>query len=239
MNWIRIYISSPSFSILVNGSPSGHFSPERGLRQGDPLSPFLFILGMEVLSRLLLCQESQDLLKGIKIARNCYPISHLLFADDFILFAKATSLVVVTLNSCLDLYCQWSGQAINTSKSLVHFSKNTATSSINSISGFFPFKRASISSKYLGLPFFFGKSKSATFKDILEKVLGKIEGWRAKTLSQVGCTVLIKSVAAYIPAYAMSSFVLPISFNNSLDKIFKNISWGFPKDKSKNLFLKS
>jgi hypothetical protein len=106
INWIRICISSPSFSILINGSPFGHFSPKKGLYQGDPLSPFLFILGMEVLSRLLLRQESQDLQKGIKIACNCSPISHLLFADDLILFAKATSSVAVTLNSCLDLYCR-------------------------------------------------------------------------------------------------------------------------------------
>jgi hypothetical protein len=91
INWIRICITSPSFSILINGSPFGLFNPKRGLRQGDPLSHFLFILGFEVLSRLLIGQESQDLLKGIKIARSCSLISHLLFADDLILFAKATS----------------------------------------------------------------------------------------------------------------------------------------------------
>jgi hypothetical protein len=72
-----------------------------------------------------------------------------------------------------------------------------ASSTINSISGIFPFKRASIFSKYLGLLLFFGKSKCATFKDILEKVSGKIEGWRAKTLSQASHTMLIKSVAKY------------------------------------------
>ena len=160
-------------------------------------------------------------MKGIKIACNCSPISHLLFADDLILFAKATSSKTVILNSCLDLYCQWSGQAINIPKSLVHFSKNTPTSTINSISGIFPFKRALISSKYVGLPLFFGKSKSADFKDTMEKVSGKIEGWCAKTLSQVGHTVLIKSVVASISSYAMSSFLLPISFSNYLDRTFK------------------
>jgi hypothetical protein len=78
------------------------------------------------------------------------------------------------------------------------------------------------SSKYLGLPLFFGKSKSADFKDILDKVSGKIEGWRAKTLSQAERTVLIKSMASTIPSYAMSSFLLPISISTSLDRIFKN-----------------
>ena len=113
INWIKICITSPSFYILFNGSLFGLFNPARGFHQGDPLSPFLFILAIEVISRLLLHQESQDLLKGIKIAWNCSPISHLLFVNDLILFAKATSLEEVILKSCLDQYCLWSGQANN------------------------------------------------------------------------------------------------------------------------------
>jgi hypothetical protein len=85
--WVRTFITSTSFSILLNGSPFGHFTPERGLRHGDPLSPFLFILGSEVLSRLLLREESIESLKGIRIARNCAPINHQLFANDLFLFA--------------------------------------------------------------------------------------------------------------------------------------------------------
>ena len=205
----------------------------------DPLSPFLFILETEVLSRLLIRQESQALPKGIKIACSCAPISHLLFADDLILFAIVTSKEVFNLNSCLELYNRWSGQSINISKSSIHFSKNTTTSTINSISGIFPFKRASIFSKYLGLPLSFGKAKFAAFKDKLEKVSRKIEGWRAKTLSQAGRTILIKSAAATIPSYAMSTFLLPTSLTFTLDRIFKKNWWGFPKDKSRNLSLKS
>jgi hypothetical protein len=124
-------------------------------------------------------------------------------------------------------------------KSSIHFSKNTVSSTINSISGIFPFKRASVSSKYLGLPLLFGKAKTSAFKDILEKVSGKIEGWRAKTLSQAGRSVFVKSVAATIISYAMSSFLLPISITSSLDRTFKSFLWGFPKDKARNLSLKS
>jgi hypothetical protein len=148
-------------------------------------------LGTEVLSHLLLRQESQDFLKGTKIACSCAPIYHLVFVDDLIFFAKATSSEAANLNSCLDLYCRWSRQAINISKSSIHFSKNTATSTINSISGIFPFKRALISSKYLGLPLFFGKAKSIAFKDILEKVSRKIEGWHAKIYLKLGVQCLL------------------------------------------------
>jgi hypothetical protein len=157
-------------------------------------------LGTEVISHLLIRSESQDLLKGIKINRNCSPISHLLFADDLILFAKATSSEANILRLVLDHYCSWSGQAINVLKSSINFSKNTAPTAIASISSILPYKRTSNSSKYLGLPLFFGKSKMGAFKDILAKVSEKIEGWRAKTLSQAGQTVLIKSVAASIPS---------------------------------------
>jgi ribonuclease HI len=73
----------------------------------------------------------------------------------------------------------------------------------------------------------------------LDRVSQKIEGWRAKTLSQAGRTVLIKSVASTIPSYAMSSFLIPRSISTSLDRIFKNFWWGFPIHKSRNLSLKS
>jgi hypothetical protein len=84
-----------------------------------------------------------------------------------------------------------------------------------------------------------GNSKKRAFQGIIDKVLSKIEGWRAKTLSQAGRLVLIKSVVAALPSYAMSTFLLPLSFSNKLDRIFKNFWWGFPSKKSKNLSLKA
>jgi hypothetical protein len=128
---------------------------------------------------------------------------------------------------------------VNTSKSSLLFSKNTLDSTIRSIKGIIPYKKASPSSCYLGLPFIIGKSKKETFQPVLDKVLNKIEGWQAKTLSQAGRTVLIKANVAAIPSYTMSTYMLPISLCNTLDRGFKKIWWGFPKDKSRNLSLKS
>jgi hypothetical protein len=105
--WIRICISS-SFSILLNGNPFGLFSPKRGLRQGDPLSPFLFILGAEVFSRLMFKEERDGSIKGLRIARNYSAIHHLLFANDLLIFGKVTVSETSSIKSCLDKYCRWS-----------------------------------------------------------------------------------------------------------------------------------
>uniref|UniRef100_A0A2N9IJZ1 Reverse transcriptase domain-containing protein n=1 Tax=Fagus sylvatica TaxID=28930 RepID=A0A2N9IJZ1_FAGSY len=90
--WIESCISSVQFSVLVNGSPEGFFSCSRGLRQGDPLSPLLFLLVMEVLSRMLRKVEEEGLIRGFRAGSNAAEglcISHLLYADDTILFCDA------------------------------------------------------------------------------------------------------------------------------------------------------
>lgn len=89
VNLIMKCVSSVSFSILINGNPSPSFYPKRGLRQGDPLSPYLFILCAKVLSGLILKSQERRALHGICIARSAPEISHLFFADDSILFFRA------------------------------------------------------------------------------------------------------------------------------------------------------
>jgi hypothetical protein len=88
-------------------------------------------------------------------------------------------------------------------------------------------------------PILMGRSKRAAFQSILDSIQSKMEGWRAKTISQAGRGVLIKAVAAAVPSYAMSTFLLPKTFCRKLDQCFKNFWWGFPPKKSRNLSLKS
>jgi hypothetical protein len=120
INWVRLCISTTSFSVLLNGSPFGLFSPSRGLRQCDPLSPFLFIIGLGAISRLLYSN-----LRGFEIARSCAPLNHILFADDLVIFTTASSVEATLIKSCLDKYGCWSGQAVNIQKSTILFSKNS------------------------------------------------------------------------------------------------------------------
>jgi hypothetical protein len=198
------------------------FFSERGLRQGDPLSPFLFILGSEVLSRLLFKEESLGNIKGLKISRNNPAINHLLFADDLLIFGKANLKEASSIKSYLEKYCLWSGQTINNDKSSIRFSKNTNSITASKILNIIPFSTNSPNPIHLSLPILIGNSKNEAFQSIIDKVANKVEGWRAKTLSQATRLTLIKSVAATIPSYAMSTFLLPFSICRRLDRIFKN-----------------
>uniref|UniRef100_A0A803QPG7 Reverse transcriptase domain-containing protein n=1 Tax=Cannabis sativa TaxID=3483 RepID=A0A803QPG7_CANSA len=90
-------VSSVSFSVLINGVPQKKFEPKRGLRQGDPLSPFLFLLCHDVFSKLIMRQQAKGLVQGISLSRSRPAVSHLMFADDTILFARANERMASSL----------------------------------------------------------------------------------------------------------------------------------------------
>ena len=120
-------VTSVSYSFLVNGAPQGHVSPSQGLRKGDPLSPYLFILCTEVLSGLCTKAQNLGLLTGVKVARNSPVINHLLFADDTMFFMRSDAQSCVQLVSLLNKYEKASGQCINATKSAITFSSKTSS----------------------------------------------------------------------------------------------------------------
>jgi hypothetical protein len=124
--WITLIsecISSPSFSVLINGSPYGFFSSSCGLRQGDPLSPFLFIIGAEIFPGVLLQAELEGKFQGFNLARSCPRVSHLLFVDDLSIISRAFLEDAAAVQSCLLKYQEWSGQKVNVKKSLIMFNR--------------------------------------------------------------------------------------------------------------------
>lgn len=125
IKWISACLSSVSSEVLVNGGKSDQFKPSKGLRQGDPLSPYLFILGQEVLSRLLDKELNSANLSGVKASTKGPALTHVMYTGDIVLFSKATRHDAEILASCLDKYCDWSGQSINKNKSGICFSKHT------------------------------------------------------------------------------------------------------------------
>lgn len=113
IQWIKECLSSVSYSILLNGNPHGLIILTRGLRQGDPFSPFVFVIGMEILSRMLNKARDLSLLKRISLNANGPYISHLLYTDDILLFGQMTPREASTLQLCLWLFLQWSRKAPN------------------------------------------------------------------------------------------------------------------------------
>ena len=116
MNWILGCISSVQFVVLVNGSPSSFLPASRGIRQGCPLSPLLFILVIEGLSLLIEEAKRQGKIKGIKISARL-SLTHLLFVDDVILFGFGSLEEWRAFKNILDIFCEASGMSININKS--------------------------------------------------------------------------------------------------------------------------
>lgn len=135
------------------------FKPGRGLCQGDPLSPFLFVLVTEVLSRIIKREEQRNKIHGIKISRSAPPITNLLFVDDVILFCRANSGDARAVHHCLQTYARWSGQVVNVGKSFIHFSNNMNPDQKEVMTNIFRLPPAQKAVKYLGLPLCMPKSK--------------------------------------------------------------------------------
>jgi hypothetical protein len=232
--WIGLIsecISSPTFSILINGFPLGSISPSRGLRQGDPLSPFLFILGTEVLSRLLVNVENNGSFKGFPLARTCPRVSHLLFADDLIIFAQASVVDVGVIQSCIDKYQECSGKLVNVKKSAIMFTHKVPRSCQRAFCREVSLKSAPFHAKYLGLPLCNEKSWSCTLEHVIERVSNKVQGWKQKIMSQASRLCLIKVVAAATPVYPMSSWSFPKHTCAKIDSILRDFWWGVKEGK--------
>lgn len=121
VRWVMALVSSSSFSILVNGSPSEVFIPSRGLRQGDPLSPFLFILMMEGLGRAIKQAKATGKIKGLQLIENGQALTHQQFVDDTMLQGIPKAKEASAYKYILDALSQASGMEVNLCKSKILF----------------------------------------------------------------------------------------------------------------------
>ena len=164
--WVSLImncISTVSYSILVNGEPHGFLKPSRRIRQGDPISPYLFLLCVEGLHYLISNAKDRGSLQGTSLCRNGPKIIHLFFADDCLLFSKATLGDCATIQEILNTYENASGQQVNREKIAIFFSKATPMTSQNAIKDSLGVPIIRQYEKYLGLPSLVGRHKVESF----------------------------------------------------------------------------
>ena len=226
-------ISSTSTSLLFNGSKLPSFLASRGLRQGDPLSPYLFILCMEFLGALIDSKCALGDWTKVKASRGGPGFSHVFFADDLLLFAKANARNCAAIADVLDVFCSMSGQKVSHTKSRIFFSLNVPALIKHSIYDSLGFLPTDFLGKYLGFPILHRRQPSFDFHIITERVQAKLAGWKSRLLSPSLKLVLIKLAVTPIPEYVMQCMSVPIKVCNSIDKLCRDFLWGSIVEKRK------
>lgn len=230
-HWIKLCISTVSYSVLINGEPTQSIKPQRGLRQGDPISPYLYILCTEGLSRLIKQNIQEKKIHGFKASRSGPAISHLLFADDSLVFCKATDEESQNMLHLLNIYQRASGQEINYKKSSIAFSKGTPSQLQENIAKKFGITKVGGFGKYLGLPDHIGRKRKEVFNYLVQRIKNKLDGWYSKFLSPAGKEVLLKAVITSLPTYTMSCFLLPKLLLKEMTKAMRQFWWSVHKDR--------
>ncbi|KAL9678589.1 hypothetical protein QQ045_016436 [Rhodiola kirilowii] len=232
-DWVSMilnYVSSVRYAIRINGKITSFFVPERGLRQGDPLSPYLFILCSEWLSHSLSKFESDRIIEGIKISRGAPQITHLMFADDCLLLFKVGDGTAAALSYMLTSYEGISGQTINYNKSEIVLSPNVTEPVRSSFQALLFVKPVSHHDQYLGLPLSLKRKVTLNFSGMIDKVCNKTEGWKGKN-SAGGKEILIKAVLQALPQYAMNCFKLPEDTIKKMHSSIRRYWWSCSKSK--------
>ncbi|XP_059073459.1 uncharacterized protein LOC131874211 [Cryptomeria japonica] len=232
IKWISSMIMQFSASVLVNGNPHGFFSTSRGIRQGDPISPFLFILMAKVLGRLIAGKRDQGLWKGIEIAQGVVPTTHSQFANDTCLFEVASMCEASVMKKVLDRYLGATGQEINWLKSEVFFF-HTEGWSQRAIARVFEIKIGQLLGKFLGMPLFAGAGKSKMWKGLLDGCKAKMEGWKSKWLSLARHILMLKTVVSAMPIFPMACFKLPASIIKNMQQKMRKFLWNGSQDQDK------
>eukprot|EP00253_Pinus_taeda_P019083 PITA_19083 len=232
INWIMGCVTSVSFAVLINGATSSFFKGQRGLRQGCPLSPLLFLLVAEGLSRLILEAKRTGLLKGLEVAVNLY-ISHLLFVDDILLFTNGNLNEMKELKTILDLFMKATGMQINLRKShfiLEGFTRNECTQ----LTAIFPFDSFSMDApfKYLGFWLKPNSYKKQDWNWLVAKIEAKIGHWSFKWLSRAGRLILVNSVLQAMPVFWAALTWIPKGVLHKIKRICSRFLWSGAKEDS-------
>jgi hypothetical protein len=223
--WILTCVTSSSFAVLINGEASDFFRSGRGVRQGCPLSPLLFVLAMEGLSLLLKQNFVDGHLSGIKISR-LSRILHLIFADDVLILSKASLSEWQVINTLITHFCNASGLTVNPQKSTIHH-EGISETDLSSYKNFLPYTFSKLSSgfRYLGYFLKTGTQRAADWNWLVIRMEKKLNLWTNRWLSLGGHFILLKSVLEGQNVYWMSLETLPRLILNKLRILMFHFLW--------------
>nr|GEX29514.1 hypothetical protein [Tanacetum cinerariifolium] len=224
ITWIMKCVSTTSIFISINGSLYGFFKGKRGLRQGDPLSPYLFTLIMETLTLML--QRGMRNASAFTYHRYCSKLEllNLCFADDLFLFARGDVDSVSVIKNALFEFKEASGLVPSLPKSTAYFC-NVPNFTKIVILQTLPFEEGRLHVKYLGMPLVSSRLIFRDCKGLLEKVQARIDDWKNKSLSAAGRLQLIRSVIGFMHVYWASVFILPSQVLLDIEQLIRAFLW--------------
>lgn len=228
IKWMKLCVKTHSFAILVEGQPvGGWISPQRGVRQGCPLAPLLFILAADVLAICTNRVCARGLLRGFQTPSCQQGIPLLQYADDTMFLMEGSSAAAAKVSMLMEIFSDLSGLKLNRAKSsVIGFGMSTEELACCSQALSTPTKTLPI--QYLGLPLTSGRLSAREWQPVFEKIERRLEGWKSHMLSRGGRLVLVKSVLSAIPTYYMSIFRMPTRVRSRLDALMRRFFWRGP-----------
>lgn len=216
VNLLMGCVTSTTMSVSWNNSSSPTFSPSRGIRQGDPISPYLFVLCMERLGHLIQSKVDDGSWIPLTLRKDGPKLSHLFFADDLLLFCEVSLDQVEVVKEAMRVFCRGSGHRINLQKSKVLASKRVHFNRAYNLSLRLGIGLTMDLGKYLGVPLLHKRAVKLTFAPIVQKVHNKLASWKGKFVSKAGRVVMIKFVLSAIPLNQMQTLLLPQGTINAI-----------------------
>jgi hypothetical protein len=237
IDWVRACVCAGNLSVLVNGSPTSEVNIARGLKQGDPLAPFLFLLVVEGLGLLMNRAVSLGFFKPFVIKNSGVVVSHLQYADDTLFVGDACVENLWCMKAILRWFELMSGLKVNFAKSRLVGVK-VDDSFMGVASNFLNCKLGKLPFKYLGLPVGANPRKDDMWKPVLEILQKRLNSWQNRFVSLGGRVVLINSVLAAIPLFYLSLFKMPMKTWKKIVSIQRNFLWGGASNKTKIAWVK-
>lgn len=221
-DWVAWLLSTSSSQFLLNGSAGNRIRHRKGLRQGDPLSPLLFILAIDPLQRLIDEAEMQQMIKPLPRRELKLRVS--LYADDAVIFMNPDKAEMDVLVEIMHKFGEATGLKINRQKSTatpIRCEEVDIQQVLQSIGG----SVATFPMKYLGLPLTLTRTRIVHLQFVLDRIRARLAGWKGKLMTIAGRRVLVRAVLSAVPTFALTVLRMPKKFFKEIDKVRRRFLW--------------